>query len=512
MRATKRVAVVGSGPGGLASSMLLAAAGVDVILYERDQAVGGRTKVVTADGYRFDIGPTFFLYPQVLRGLFDRCGLVLDDFVTLRRLDPHYKLAFEGGPEIELSGDLDRLQSEIAKLDADDAKNIRRFIERGRRKLEAFRPVLQKPFLSVMDLLAPDVLKALKWLLPLGSVDDDLGRLFKDPRIRLAFSFQTKYLGMSPFRCPSLFTILSFLEFEFGVWHPVGGCGAVSEAMATAARQLGVDIRLGEPVERIDFEGRTAKAVTTARGRQAVDAVVVNGDFADVIPRLIPERLRRKWSDAKIDKARYSCSTFMLYLGLEGRYDHLAHHTIFLSKEYRRNVEEIEAALRPPATPSVYVQNPSFSDPLFGDAASSSLYVLVPVGHCGAIDWTAEKQAYRDLVLRRLEDLGLNGLRDRIRFEKIVTPDDWRDDLGIYRGATFNLAHSLDQMLMFRPKNRFDGVRGVYLAGGATHPGSGLPVIYEGARITADLVLADLGLGAQQAKEAEMPLSPQYSA
>jgi phytoene desaturase len=187
----------------------------------------------------------------------------------------------------------------------------------------------------------------------------------------------------------------------------------------------------------------------------------------------------------------------MLYLGVEGRYDALDHHTIFLARDYRRNIAEIEAGRCPPGEPSVYVQNPSRTDPAFGDGTRSSLYVLVPVGHCGAIDWARERGPYRDLVVDRLEKLGLHGLRARIRYEKVVTPDDWAADLAIHRGATFNLAHSLDQLLYFRPHNRFEDVDGVYLVGGGTHPGSGLPVIYEGARITADLILQDLGVSAE---------------
>ncbi len=508
-RSAGRAAVVGAGPGGLASAMLLAAAGVDVTVYERLGRVGGRTRIIEADGFRFDVGPTFFLYPEILQALFHRCGLDLADFVTLKRLDPHYRLRFEGGPDVVTTSDLDRLEGEIAKLDPVDARSIRRFIARGRAKLAAFRPVLQKPFLGPLDYLAPDVLKALRWLSPLHSVDQDLSRLFRDPRVRLAFSFQTKYLGMSPFRCPSLFTILSFLEYEFGVWHPMGGCGALSEGMAEAARRLGVTFRMNEDVTGITFEGRKATGVTTARGTQAVDAVVVNGDFAHAIPRLIPAHLRRKWSDKRIEKADFSCSTFMLYLGIAGRYDTLDHHTILLSRDYARNIAEIEAAERPPQEPSIYVQNPVRSDPAFGTAEGSSLYVLVPVGHCGTIDWAKQKGPFRDLVIDRLQKLGLPGLSARIRYEKVVTPDDWRDDLAIHRGATFNLAHSLDQMLMFRPRNRFDGVEGVYLAGGGTHPGSGLPVIYEGARITADLVLQDLGLARRIPVDVadEMPLA-----
>jgi phytoene desaturase len=491
---TRRASVVGAGPGGLASAMLLAASGMQVTVHERLGAVGGRTRVIENGGYRFDIGATFFLYPDILRGIFAQCGLKMDDFVTLKRVDPQYRLAFEDGPDIYATQDLDRLEQEIAKIDAQDARNVRLFLERGRRKLKAFTPVLRKPFNSLSDYLSPDVLSSLRMLAPLRSVDTDMGSLFRDPRTRLAFSFQTKYLGMSPFRCPSLFTILAFLEFEYGIWHPLGGCGALSEAMAKAARQLGAEIRLGDPVEEIVFEGRTAKGVRTADGVSDADVVVVNADFAANIPKLIPDHLRRRWSDAKIDKTKLSCSTFMLYLGIEGDYPELDHHTIFLSKDYRGNIEAIESGERPPAEPSIYVQNPSRTDPEFGGRDGSSLYVLVPVGHCGATDWVAERQPFRDLVVQRLERLGLKDLGARIRSEKIVTPDDWTSELAIHRGATFNLSHSLDQLLYFRPHNRFEDVDGVYLVGGGTHPGSGLPVIYDGARITSDLILRDLGL------------------
>ena len=492
----RTVAIVGAGPGGLAAAMLLAAAGMRVTVFERLAAVGGRTRVIEADGFRFDVGATFFLYPEILRDIFARCGLDMDDFVTLARVDPQYNLAFEGGPEVRPTYDIDRLEAEIAKLDVRDARNVRRFLERGRRKLNAFRPVLQRPFSRLSDYVSPSLLRSLRLLGPLHSVDDDLGRLFRDPRTRLAFSFQTKYLGMSPFRCPSLFTILAFLEYEFGIWHPLGGCGRLSAAMAEAAQSLGVEIRLNEPVEEIAFKGRQAQGVVTRSGMHEADVVVVNADFAGSIQRLIPNRLRRRWSDERIEKARLSCSTFMLYLGIEGRYDALDHHTIFLASEYRRNIQEIEEGRRPPGEPSIYVQNPSRTDPAFGDGAGSSLYVLVPVGHCGAIDWAKERDGYRDLVIRRLEALGLNNLRARIRYEKVITPDDWATDMAIHRGATFNLAHSLDQLLYFRPHNRFDDVESVYLVGGGTHPGSGLPVIYEGARITADLILQDLSLKA----------------
>jgi phytoene desaturase len=221
----------------------------------------------------------------------------------------------------------------------------------------------------------------------------------------------------------------------------------------------------------------------------------VNADFAHAMRHLVPDRARRRWTDRKIAGKKFSCSTFMMYLGIEGRIDGLAHHTIYLSQDYRRNVADIEAG-RAPADPSFYVQNACVTDPALAPPGHSTLYVLVPVGNMshGAADWPAIAQSYRAQTLKRLERIGIRDIEKRIRFEKIMTPEDWAADLSIHHGATFNLSHSLDQMLCFRPHNRFEDLERMYLVGGGTHPGSGLPVIFESARITSRLLAQDLDL------------------
>jgi phytoene desaturase len=492
-----RVVVAGAGPGGLAAAMLLAHAGAEVVVLERKDRVGGRSATLQAGGFKFDLGPTFFLYPQILAEIFAACGHRLENEVDLLRLDPMYHLVFEAGGEIRASADLARLMADVARISPCDAAAVPRFIADNRAKFDAFRPVLQRPFASWRDLIAPDLLTALPALRPLRSVDRDLARYFSDPRVRLAFSFQSKYLGMSPFKCPSLFTILSFMEYEHGVFHPRGGCGAVMEAMARAARRAGAIIRLDEPISEILFDGRKAVGVRTSQGEYRADALVINADFAKTMTTLVPDRLRRRWSDRSLAKKRYSCSTFMMYLGIEGRFDHLAHHTVLLSEDYRQNVRAIEKGDAPPETPSLYVQNACVTDPEQAPPGHSTLYVLVPVGNlAGGIDWRRETPRYRELVRRRLAALGIDNLERRVRFEKIITPADWEHDMQIYRGATFNLAHNMGQMVHNRPRNRFEDLEQVYLVGGGTHPGSGLPVIFESARITSGLLAQDLGLDA----------------
>lgn len=490
--------MIGAGPGGLAAAMLLAASGARVTVFEKDDVVGGRTRTLRAPGgYAFDLGPTFFLYPRILREIFRRCGAELEQEVELRRLDPQYRLLFEGpdgSTRLDCTSDTDRMEAEIARLCPGDARGLRPFLAENRAKLEAFRPVLERAFISPADMMRPDMFRALPLLRPHSTVDRDLARHFRDPRVRLAFSFQAKYLGMSPFRCPALFTILSYLEYDHGVFHPIGGCGAVSVAMARVAERMGTEIRLSSPVDRIHFEGRRARGVESLGQRHEADAVVVNADFAHAMPRLVPDALRRSWPDRRINRARYSCSTFMLYLGLDRRFPDLAHHTVLLSEGYRRNIAQIENG-EIPESPSLYVQHAGATDPTMAPEGHTALYVLVPVPNLlRRPDWQGLAPRFREMTLDRLRALGLPDLRPHIRYEKVVAPPDWRDAFAVGHGATFNLSHDLGQMLYFRPGNRFRDLDGVYLVGGGTHPGSGLPVIYEGARITTGLVARDLGL------------------
>ncbi len=511
----RRVGIVGAGPGGLAAAMLLAQAGADVTVYERRGDVGGRSATIKAPTeagtFRFDMGPTFFLYPRVLADIFAACGRDLDREVELIRLDPQYHLVFEAGGEIHATPDQTRMAAEIARLAPADALALPRFMADNRAKLTAFRPILESAFNGPRDLFRPSMLRSLKLMRPHRTVDRDLASYFSDERVRLAFSFQSKYLGMSPFRCPSLFTILSFMEYEFGVFHPRGGCGAVMAAMARIAREMGVRFRMNAPVQEVLFDGRRAVGVRTeAAGEERFDALVMNADFAQAMSTLVPDRLRRRWTDRKLAGKKFSCSTFMLYLGIKGDVPDLAHHTIWLSKDYRRNVREIEQGLAPPTEPSLYVQNACVTDPGLAPPGHSTLYVLVPVGNrVGAgIDWDALRGEYRALALKQLEKLGVRDIEKRIVFEKVFTPNDWEVDLNVFRGATFNLAHSLGQMLHWRPRNRFEDLEGMYLVGGGTHPGSGLPVIFESARITTKLMIDDLGLEPHFAPS--LMASPEY--
>jgi phytoene desaturase len=349
---------------------------------------------------------------------------------------------------------------------------------------------LQKPYHQLRSFLSPHLIKAVPHLALGRSLYDIMIRNFKTQDLALSFTFQAKYLGMSPWECPGLFAIIPYIEHAFGIYHPIGGLSRISDCMADTARANGADIRLSAPVRQILVRNGSAVGVELENGERIEgDEVIVNADFAYAASTLFAPGVLKKYSPEKLKKKKFSCSTFMLYLGLDRQYD-LPHHTIFFAGDYRKNVDDIFHLREPGPDLSVYIRNAGVTDPTLAPAGHSAIYVLVPMPNLrSGTDWEKKRAAFRETVLDIMEQRGgMTDLRSHIVQEKVMTPADWRDDLNVYEGATFNLAHSLDQMIHLRPRNKFEEVDNCYLAGGGTHPGSGLPTIYESGRIAANLI------------------------
>ncbi|MDP6843921.1 MAG: phytoene desaturase family protein [Candidatus Thalassarchaeaceae archaeon] len=489
-----QVLIVGAGPGGLTAAMMLAKAGIKVTILEKSDDVGGRTRVIEKDGYKFDNGPTFFHYPEIAEEIFRALGKDVFEELNLIGIDPNYRLVFGSGGSLNATTDIENMTEQIRELCGDrNAAGFQKYVIDNRRKLALSRNCLNSPWKGPLDLFSRRAFRVSKVLRPWRSVASDLSKMFTDERMQVAMSFQTKYLGMSPFKAPSLFTILAYLEYEYGVFHAKGGLGTITQRMGEIARELGVEIRLNEPVEEFIFEGKTVVGVKTEKGIYHAERYVMNVDFATGMKDLIPNELRKRWSNKKLEKKSYSCSTFMLYLGVDKLYD-VDHHQIYAAKDYQKNLREVTEHKVSWDDPSVYVQNACITDPSMAPDGHSTVYVLVPVSNQHPnIKWDDIKHDFRDVVLKQMAHLGYDDIENHIVSETIVTPDDWAER-DIYKGAVFNLAHGLDQMLWRRPQNRFEELKKLYLVGGGTHPGSGLPTIFESGRITAKLICADMGI------------------
>jgi phytoene desaturase len=491
----KKVIIVGAGPGGLTSAMILAHRGWDVTVLEARDRVGGRNAALKLGPYTFDTGPTFLMMNFILKEMFEEAGRRVEDYLAFKRLDPLYELSFNDR-SILVSDDPRRMREEIERVFPGESNGLDRFLDAEKRRYEVLFPCIQKDYSTLRSLFSPSLLKALPQLALGRSVFQNLGRYFRSEKLKLAFTFQAKYLGMSPWECPALFTMLPYVEHAFGIYHVMGGLNRISEAMANVVREHGGAIRLNERVASLELRGRAVTGVRLASGETlSADAVIVNADFAHAMSTLVPDGVLKKYSRAALAKKQYSCSTFMMYLGVKKTYP-LRHHTIYFAGDYRTNVDDVFRGRRLSDDFSCYVQNASITDPSLAPSGKSTLYLLVPVPNRTApVDWTTEAPVFREKVLSLLERRGpFHDLRAHIEEERILTPLDWERGLDIYRGATFNLAHTFSQLLYLRPRNRFEELDNCYLAGGGTHPGSGLPTIYESARITSNLLCRREGI------------------
>ena len=493
---SKRIAVVGAGPGGLAASMLLAARGFRVTVFEKQPRLGGRNSEIVLGGkYRFDTGPTFLMMKYLLDEVFQEAGRRSQDYLDCRRIDPMYKLLFDG-KSMHVRSDPQAMALEIERVFPGEGEGLSRFHARESRRFEALYPCLQKDYGTLSSFFSSQLLAAFPHVAAGRSLYDVLAEYFRSEELRLAFTFQAKYLGMSPWECPGLFAMIPYTEHAHGIYHVMGGLCRISESFAKVAREHGAEIRLNTPVKRVLVRDRSACGVELENGeRIEADDVVLNADFGHAMENLFPPGSLRRYTPEKLAEKKFSCSTFMMYLGLDRQYD-ADFHTILFARNYHENLRDISERFRLSEDISVYVRNASPLDRALAPEGHSALYILVPVpNNRSGLDWDKEKAPFRERVLDLLESRSSYGdLRPHIREELVLTPADWQHQMSIYSGATFNLGHQLKQMLYLRPHNEFEEFSNTYLVGGGTHPGSGLPTIFESARISTNLICRKYGL------------------
>lgn len=500
---SKHVIVVGAGPGGLATAMRLAAGGYRVDIYEAEDRVGGRMRGFSAGPYHFDSGPTILQVPRVYQELFHECGLQLDDYIHFKQITPNTRLRFWDDTLLDLTSDIEAFKAQLASMRPDlPAAFERWYIEHFRKNVVGYKPYLGTPVRSPLGYLKFDEMMAALPFRPWESLYDHYWRYFQDERLVYGLSYPAKYLGMHPTACSSIFSLVSWLEFEYGIWQPEGGFRALAQAFARAAEDLGVRIHLKRPVRQVMVAGQRALGVEMLDGeRITADAVLLNADFGYGVRNLLPEHARGKYSDRKLGKMQFSCSTFMLYLGVNRRYEGLPHHQLYLSDHIRRkDPPYVDDSALDEVDPSFYVCNPTLIDPINAPEGHSTLFVLAPIPNTSyGIDWSAKQKIYRDLIISRMALLGFDNVERHIVTETCYTAENWRDDYRVHLGAVFNLGHNWNQLGPLRPHIRANGVKGLYWVGGAVHPGSGLLTILEAARSAAYFIGEDLPSEVEQA-------------
>ncbi|KAI9700897.1 MAG: ATP-binding cassette transporter CGR1 [Bogoriella megaspora] len=506
--------VIGAGVGGVATAARLAKAGFRVTVVEKNDFTGGRCSLLHHDGYRFDQGPSLLLIPRFFHEIFHDLGTSLSaEGVKLYKCDPNYNIWFGDGENFKLSTDVAAMKTEIEKWEGVDGyERYLGFLQECHRHHEiSVKHVLRKNFASFWNMLDWEFLGQLFQLHPFESIYSRASKYFWTERLRRVFTFGSMYLGMSPFDAPGTYSLLQYTELAEGIWYPEGGFHKIVEALVNVGERLGVDYLLSTPITTITTSASgTATGVVLASGKHlTADVVVCNADLVYTYQNLLPPSSYA----SSLSKRSASCSSLSFYWALSRKVPELSAHNIFLADAYRSSFDSIFKEHLIPHEPSFYVNVPSRIDPTAAPASRDALVVLVPVGHllpspdpnseihagttpgappaASTQDWESMIALARRTILATIASRTGVNVEASITYEALNSPLTWKRKFNLDRGAILGLSHSFFNVLCFRPATRHAKIRGLYFVGASTHPGTGVPVVLAGSKITSEQVLRD---------------------
>ena len=495
MKKKPEAIVIGAGIGGIANAARLARNGYNVTVFEKNSRPGGRCDQWSYDGHRFDIGPTLLLMPEVFAETYTALGERMEDHLNLQRIDPTYTVNFEDGLQIELTADLQKMQTQLEVVEKNAFDGFLRYMAEGNRHYHlSLQKFVGRNFYSIFDYFSLSNLPLLFQLKALVKHYANIGRYFNDARLRALFTFQNMYLGLSPYDAPATYSLLQYTELAGGVWYPRGGMYRVIESLEEIARSLGVNFIYDTPVRKLNAAENRIDSIELETGEQvSADLFVGNADLPYMYKELLPDLSKTR----ELNDKKYTCSTIMFYWGVDKIYSQLGHHNVFLAGEYKASFDSIFTDLALPSEPSFYVNAPGRTDASVAPPGQDSLYVLIPVGHLSGDrrqDWGLWVNQARQVVFDRLaRQLGITDLAKHLKFERVITPLDWKSIYNLEKGAAFGLSHNFAQVGYLRPHNRHDRFHNLYFSGASTHPGTGLPIVLLSARLTAERIIRDVG-------------------
>lgn len=507
--------VVGGGLGGMAAALRLRRRGYDVTIIDKQDKLGGRAYVFKRGGYTFDAGPTVITAPFLFDELFELFGKKREDYVKFVPLYPWYRVQFADGSHFDYGGTIEQTLEQIRKFSPEDCEGYLRFLEHSKKIFDVgFTNLGDKPFDTFWSMIkcAPDLIKLGNW----RTVWQMACKYIKNDKLRRVFSFQPLLVGGNPFNTTSIYSLIHYLEREWGVHFAVGGTGALIDAMQKLMIEEGIEIRLGEEVARIEVipddtmvevmrrenrlpprcprfphqvELKTGEKILLNRNwgdvRDEQNVLILNADAPTAYRHLFEAEHRRRYTDQKLDRLKYSMGLFVLYFGTTKKYPDVKHHTIILGERYGQLLKEMfNTKTLEWEDLSVYLHRPTATDPSLAPDGCDCWYVLVPVPNLqGGQNWHDIGHKYRDAVVKYLERTALPGLSECITEDFYVTPVDFRDKLNSLHGAGFSIQPTFDQSAWFRFHNKSEEIEGLYLVGAGTHPGAGMPGVLCSAKV-----------------------------
>ena len=485
----KKAVVIGAGYGGIAASLRLRAKGYDVEVIDQCSAIGGRAQVYQVDGFKYDAGPTVLTAPFLFEELFNLFDKNIKDYVDIVPLKTWYQFYFPDGKVFNYGGSLDSTLREIEKFDPRDKQNYLQLLEKSKAIFKiGFEDLADQAFhnFSKMVAVLPDLIRLNSVQTVWGLVSSHL----KSPYMQQAFSIQSLLVGGNPFDTTSIYSLIHYLEREWGVHFAMGGTGSLTKALETLMHEEGIKVTLDEPVQKVHINNRKAVGVILKSGEiKPADIVISNADAAYLYSSMIEKKDKSFSARIKTKYAQFSMGLYVLYFGTTKQYTEVEHHTIWLGKRYQELLDDIFHKQILADDFSLYLHRPSATDPSFAPEGCDSFYVLAPVPNLqGKVDWELEGPLLRNKIVKALSDTILTNLENTITADFFKTPKDFEQDYSSVHGAGFSISPLLTQSAWFRYHNKAEGIKNLYLVGAGTHPGAGLPGVICSAKVIDDLI------------------------
>ena len=487
----KNIIVIGSGFGGLGAAARLLTSGHNVTILEKRDKLGGRAYVYEQNGFKFDGGPTVITAPFMFDDIWEKAGKKREDYFELVPCDPFYRIFDHEGNHFDYNNDHEFTLKEIEKRSPDDVKGYEHFLGTTKAIFDkGFVELADKPFLKVSDMLkvAPDLIKLQSY----KSVYSYVKSFIKDDFLRQCFSFHPLLVGGNPFDTTSIYAMIHYLEREWGVHYAMGGTGAIVQAFDKLIGELGGKVHLETEVDEILVKNGKTTGVRLKNGEiLEADIVVSNADVGYTYKHMIAKENRKKYTDRKVDRTKYSMSLFVIYFGTKKRYldSGLAHHNIILGKRYKGLLDDIFHNKKVADDFSLYLHMPTITDSSIAPEGHEGFYVLSPVPHLDSgTDWNEFAPKYRDAIMNFLEENYLPDLQENLVAEHYIDPLHFQDTLNSLKGSAFSVEPILTQSAWFRPHNKSEDVENLYFVGAGTHPGAGLPGVLSSSIIADNLI------------------------
>lgn len=490
----KRVVIIGAGMGGLATALRLAYQGFAVNVLEKQSRPGGRSNILEENGFRVDTGPTILVMKNALKDTYSAIGQDINRRLNLVQIDPNYRIYYHDGTHLDLSSDMARVAQEVEKIQPGSAEHLFRFIGESAKKYELGMDFVDRNYEHITDLANPTALVRLLQTRAYQNLYHQVSDFFQNDKLSKAFSFHSMFLGLSPFDAQAMYSLITYADLALGMWYPMGGIYRIVEDMLELAADLGVVIRTNAAVARICIHDGRVTGVSLESGEEIqADLVISNADLPYTYRKLIDSQYRKRYSDQRLNQMSYSCSGFILFLGIDKRYTHLKHQALYFSEDYKANLDAIFKTKTIPEEPSFHLNVPTVTDPSLAPPGHSLLYILAPMPNLESnIDWDAAAPNVRDKLLLQLDRIVDPDLRKHIVWERQYRPTDWLKDVNAEYGTAFgSLSHGFFQSSYFRPHNKAYEISGLYFVGQSTYPGIGLPMVQISAKLVTERILQE---------------------